>query len=323
MLLLGGFLGAAAVGSDDTLVYLAPSGRDDRTGTQPDGAVATLARAAEVARSALVKGRHVTILVASGTYSRQSLNLDGAVLGDAPLTIRAAGAERPVFDGEGAVSTWLVLRAAAGRPTRLDVEGLEIRNYLTAISLNGDRNRDDGWNGSVRIANNVFANIGSAYSTTGKISTAAIRFVNSRGNAIENNHFVGIRNRDRCGALHAVYVAHSSSDNRIVGNTFEDVCGAVIKVRDGSNDNLVARNQFSLSKGVFAFLDGFCDQGVRDDCTKPTQECPSWGNRFEENTVRGVGRDVDEYLRIVGRDQIAACQSRAESRVRLGPVIMR
>ena len=214
---------------------------------------------------------------------------------------------RPVFNGNGKGRSWLVLESASGTPSRLTVENIEVTNYVTAISLNGQRASISASNSENIIQNNIFRNIGQISFPEGKPSTAAVRLVNSRSNRIIQNKFINIRNNVGCGALHSIYIAHYSSDNLIEGNVFDGGCGATIKTRDASNSNVIRNNRF-FDQSEPVFLDSFCDKDSRDDCTKETSECPSWGNVFRDNNMaRLKSRAQREPVRVSGTDLPSGC----------------
>lgn len=284
-------------------LYLALDGSDDADGSSRAKAVASMARAWELAGRQPPDESTVTVLVHPGTYRGQSLFIEGS----RPLPavtwrgLRQDG-RGPVFVGNRHHPTWLRVKASDGKHTGLTVEGLEIRNYHTAISLEGNRDDPTAFNEGTVIRNNVFRGIGTiATNDAAKVSTAAVRFVNSRSNTVAGNRFLTIRNVKHCGALHALYLAHFSSSNRIVDNHFEDLCGSVVKLRDRANDNLVRNNRFKRVEQSPAVEEWFCDMGGRKGCTKARGECPSTGNIEAGNTLTdSVGA---ERVSIKGAEQ--------------------
>lgn len=272
----------------EAVIYLAPNGDDNATGLSASAPLATLQAA--VKRALAQPGDSITarrIVVAPGQYKAQVTVVED-LPDEKPLVIAGARGDRPVFDGNGRGRAWLTLKSATGKPTRLSIEGLEIRNYVTAISLNGERTSPGAWNAENVIRNNIIRDIGQIAFPSGKPSTAAVRLVNSRNNQIVNNHFINIENITGCGALHAIYMAHHSSNNLIEGNTFENGCGATVKARDASNSNIIRNNRFIGQKETL-FLDSYCDKDNRDDCAKDSTECPSWGNQVQDNSAQDMG----------------------------------
>ncbi len=301
----------AAAQAADSKVYMKPGGNDQASGKSETEAVSTLKTAVKKVLSLPVEGggsRKVIIL--QGTYLAQSVTLT-ALPDDKPLILTglAGDGQRPVFDGNGMGRTWLKLESATGKTTRLTIEGIEVANYVTAISLNGQRESQGNFNSGNLIHNNLFRDIGQISIPSGKPSTAAVRLVNSRNNRITKNNFLNIRNNTSCGALHAIYMAHYSSGNLIEGNTFDGGCGAAVKARDSSGDNLVKDNHF-IDQTAPVFLESFCNKDLRDDCTKQTRECPSWGNEFRDNTTVMLGPKASKTTVLVaGPDDVAGCPS--------------
>ena len=293
----------------DTKVYMKPGGNDQASGKSEKEAIGTLQTAVNKVLSLPVEGggsREVIIL--QGTYLAQSV-IVSALPDDKPLILRgSAGAgQRPVFDGNGMGRTWLKLDSAAGKTTRLTIEGIEVANYVTAISLNGQREAKGNFNSGNLIHKNLFRDIGQISFPAGKPSTAAVRLVNSRNNRITGNYFLNIRNNTGCSALHAIYMAHYSSGNLIEGNTFEGGCGAAVKARDSSGDNLIKDNHF-IDQTEPVFLDSFCNKDLRDDCTKQTSECPSWRNEFRDNTTVMLGPKARKTtVLVIGSDDVSGC----------------
>ena len=283
-------------------VHMAPNGDDNNDGSA-NKPVATMQRAVNLALAhPKAKSEPMRVLVQSGTYRGQKTLIDGrSLVGD--LTIIGQGTQPkdfPTFKGDGDQTTWFLLKSDTGKRTGLTIQAIEVTDYYTAISLEGNRDDPKAGNSGTTIRRNIFRNIGSIGTRDGGASTAAVRFVNSQNNVVENNLFKTIRNKtDReCGSLHSVYVAHFSSGNRIVENTFDDACGSVVKLRDRSNNNQIEGNRFKAIQKVPAIEEWFCDAGKRKDCTKKLGECPSTGNVARNNDLSGT--PGTEYLSIVG-----------------------
>lgn len=318
MLLL--WASCAATHAFAATVHLAPDGNDLRDGADAGSAVATLPRAVALAQAS---GEAAVVIVAPGTYRGQTLHLDATNF-RIPLAIRGASQDPqayPAFIGDGA-STFLRWRGQTQGSPRLSVRNLRIARYGTAISIEGNRDRSDAANGGATIADNIFAQIGTSAKDAPSASTAALRLVNSRDSLIARNYFHGIRNADprRCAQLHPVYVAHFSSGNRIVGNTFEDYCGSAIKLRDRANANTIAGNRFTRSANSPAIEEWYCDRTARKDCTKAAGECPSTGNIIGDNRFT----DTPFFRRLLlrgGRSKRAWCSTEdfATPRVKMDP----
>lgn len=300
----------------EVVVYMLPSGNDQASGKTEMEAVKTLQVAVRRAIEADAQpGENRQVIVGAGSYSGQSVVIKN-LPSESPLTISAKPGNSAIFDGGGKARTWLVLDSSSGKPSRLTVSGLEVTNYVTAISLNGDRGSTDSWNGQNTISGNTFRNIGQIAIPSGAPSQAVIRLVNSRENKIANNTFANIMNISGCSGLHAIYMAHYSSRNVIENNIFEKGCGATTKVRDASNSNTIRNNRF-IEQADTLFLDSYCDKDARDDCTKETAECPSWGNQLQNNSAERMGsRARKTPLAAQGPDSPSGCPMPAKGAAR-------
>ncbi|WP_197031652.1 right-handed parallel beta-helix repeat-containing protein [Bordetella petrii] len=267
-------------------LYLDPHGSDKANGGRPDQALRSLQKALNIAYFRVKQGAdQVRIEIAPGRYVGQQVRI-GRPPADAHFEIvaRPSASSRPIFDGGGRRGTWFIMKAADQNEARFTFSGLEVANYLTAMSFEGNRELVNTSQGNNVVQNMVFRNIGQAKSGE-QPSTAAVRFVNSRHNVIRGNHFINIRNKRSCGLLHSIYLAHHSSDNRIENNTFKNTCGSPIRLRDASNNNIATRNVFREAEFRAVFDEWYCNPERIDKCTKKIPECPSWGNRYEANTV--------------------------------------
>jgi len=311
-------------------LYLSPSGHDDAAGLSAQQPLRTLARARD--RIVELAGRHsyerIDVNFLPGTYQGlavvwQDVDLDGT-----PVHFRPAPGSRGkvVLDGaRSRFARFFTVRATRGdestqAPSRLHFENLVIRNYCEAISL-GDGLSRAILTGNV-ISGNVFENIGSKYdpvrrkragrSLPNGSCTAAIRLQRSAGNRIVGNTFANIENlpkedtfRDRYGPtyLHAIYIAHLSSDNEISGNAFTRFTGSPIRVRDRSDNVRVLHNTFSsplyvedsesrrrgmrVMRAVSQWYCGYGLSSCAEDDVVHRPECPSTGLRVAGNEVRG------------------------------------
>lgn len=286
--LLSGALAASVVGmvpahgaGEPLNLYVSPKGDDAADGRSEAKPLKTLAKALSNYESSC-DSRRTRITLAAGSYGKEQLTLRRV---PCPLEIGSSGGYAQ-FDG-GGDGTWFTLAAAGAKQIELTISGMEVMSYQSAVSINGNRNDVDGWIGGVKVLKNRFVRIGS-FREGQPPATAAVRLVNARGVVIEGNEFQNIRNLTHCGGLHSVYIAHNSSDNKIMQNSFIDGCGETVKVRDSSNNNVVERNRFSQQEGSALFLDSYCDASAGAECTKAEPECPSWNNVFRENTIEGV-----------------------------------
>lgn len=265
-------------------VYVASDGVDTNSGASPESAVASLTRALQLAiRQAGPSGAEVR--VAPGIYRGQR-NVLRLKEGPPPITIRPADAmQRPVFDGETNRGTWLRVLAQVPMKLPLTIEGMDVRRYSTAVSIEAPSESfaDQQGVSAVKVVSSHFEDIGSLESPP---STAALRFVGISDSIVKGNSFLRVRNVGDCSLLHPIYMAHGSSRNRIEGNSFDDNCGVAIKLRDASNENQIVDNEFRRQTLPAVFQDWYCDATKRKDCERK-DECPSWSNRIAGNRLDG------------------------------------
>ncbi|PPU38689.1 NosD domain-containing protein [Xanthomonas arboricola] len=277
LLLLAALLPAAAHAQTYRL-YLAPDGDDAAAGTSATTALRSLAAAQQRLLEQRPTGA-VEVVIAAGTYLRQSVQWTFANGAAIRFIAASDAAAPPWFDGRGG-ATWFTLKGGGDAATRLTFTGLKVSNYWMAMDLGSSKRGADGNSGNI-IRNMTFERIGGVHGSSSEAaySFAAIRLQNSRDNRIERNRFVSIENDTRTsGFVHAIYLARHSSGNRIEGNTFTDVNGDAVRTRDASDNTYVAANRFVRAGKYAAF----------SDWIKPDGECPSQGGQFVDNTV-GAG----------------------------------
>jgi len=306
------FLGDAALAAPKVF-FLSPNGSDSADGSSEKAALHSLKNAVERAAEALSSAgsNEVEIWIDAGRYPAQHVAFTGFPSGKS-LFIRAnpTAAGRPVFDGDGKGGVWLTLRGKNG-VGNVRISGLEIVDYVTAISLSGSRDASGPQIAHVIIRNNIFRRIGQVAFPGGPPAAAAIRLVNAHDVSIINNRFENIRNLTRCSSLHAIYIAHNSMDNLIENNTFKDSCGDPIRFRDGSGNNRVVKNTFINAWAKAPVSDWYCDSDSREDCTKASAECPSLGNIVEGNRIEAAGKSNPPMIMTYGGDQNSACRGKA------------
>jgi hypothetical protein len=274
-------------------VYVSTAGSDTNDGLTPSASVLTLTRVHGILGGAR-PDRDVEVRIAQGTYTGQSVTWSyyhpDHEISFMPVDYQGGGigsiAGRPVFDGQGA-GALLTLNASEGRETNLSFIYLQVQGYRTyGLLFRGDRNDfDHGWNGGNRVYGCLLTKVGNL-ANAGDAGYGALDLVNSHGNEIRNNHFVNVENvSSSAGLMHAVYLAHGSSDNEIRANRFVGISGDPIRVRDGSNRNQVTDNTFEKAGSVAFISDWWCDKSANPNCTKPGGECPSWENAFRDNDM--------------------------------------
>lgn len=222
----------------------------------------------------------IKFLIHEGTYNQQAAVLRPKVGVHYEFTSASSPGKLPEFDGDMKQLTWLRILSTNGSESSVNINNLRIRNYITAISIEGDREDPDKYNAKNKISKMRFENIGQMSSGLPP-STAVIRLVNSRNNEISDNDFVNIKNIESCGLLHSVYLAHHSSDNSIQRNKFTNLCGSPIRVRDDSNNNRAEQNKFTNVQRDQLMDQWFCDKNLRNDCTKNRPELRSHSNLFD------------------------------------------
>ncbi len=318
LLLAAGVAPSLAAPGPRATIYLSPTGDDGASGTDASRPVQTLARAQEILKAMRPAPDAAEIRIGDGRYVGQSVVWSWTPPG-ARIDIRAADpARRPVFDGVDNSTNWFELQGGAGRPTGVAIEGLEIRNYLSAVWLHGDRVRqDDRWTGGNVVRGNRFVSIGAKDPSGATYSAFAVELVNSRANLIEGNEFVDIVSTKHCTDLHAIYVAHGSSKNIIRDNLFDGGCGDAISLRDNSNDNLIERNTFRRQQARAIVLEWYCSRTVQSNCTKPGLECPSWDNRLADNLIEAGGARPPQLSYVAVPETQPGCADRGAAAPRV------
>jgi|GEM_PF-1029511 len=319
----GAQVAAMAAEEEDFEIFLAPDGDDSRDGRSVETAIRTTARAQQLlmqaqpnadARIWVLPGRYFGQQV-TWTYTRPGRRIIFEAF-DRDLP-------RPVFDGctsggSCGGGTWLMLSFSGGRHTNLEFRHLRFENYQTALSFNGNRNNNaGGYNGGNVVYGCQFRRIGNVFNPAVAPSTAVIRLVNSKDNIIENNDFIDVINTTSGGLIHAVYIAHHSDRNFLLQNRFINNSGDPVRVRDFSNDNLIFDN-VHIRAGADGYSEWYCDSSTRTDCTKPTPECPSWGNeyRFNQLVSSWTGGTLGAF-RFHQSDTTAGCSPPDDGAVRL------
>ena len=306
-------------------IYVDPQGSDTASGASRAQAVRTLAQAQRLVQAGVSSTpRNVNILLAPGTYPdpcveaggtregcssgaavRWSFTMPGHTIEFRPLDPTAPC---PVFDGSGTRrSSWFWLRAARGQLTNIVITGVRVQHYWNAVGFAGSVTDAAGYNGGNILRNNVFADIGAnpqmvppgAENEDANRSFSAVGITNSRKNLVTGNTFLDIVTDYECPFLHALYIAHDSSYNAIVGNSFQRACGNPVRIRDHSNFNFVSDNTFVES--------GY--NGYYEDWFSHTSECASFGNVFTENRLVSAfgGRVVPAA--VLSRRPAATCNT--------------
>lgn len=316
---------SAAASADAFKLYLHPEGSDSADGKTEETAILSLERVHSILEEER-PGRDVEVLIAPGTYREQEVRWNYTRPDYSISFLPLVDGEMPTFDAcaedavEGACGggTWFTLRHSKGEPTNLVFDSIRIQNYQTAISLNGSRNSISTSNSRNIIRDCSFYRIGNISNPELRPSTAAVRFVNSKENRVENNDFIDIINTEHPNRLHALYLAHHSDSNEILNNRFINHSGDAVRVRDFSNANKITGNIFDRAGQGGAYSEWYCDHDARDDCTKATPECPSWLNEFQDNRIgkNFNGEPLEEFVFYQG-DQTTGCEKPSPDAKRL------
>jgi hypothetical protein len=227
-------------------------------------------------------------------------------------------AGRPIFwnaknaDGTYRSGAWMYARRPTDTTHPLYTGGtsglrffyLQIQYYPAAgIVVDGDSGRDylderyspplrkrasQGLNGNTFFGV-VFTHIGNKWAPGNLFGFAGIQLTNSSHNRIENNHFLNIENSSKNNPsdparIHGIYITHFSSTNSIMRNRFSYNSGTPVKLRDRSNYNTVASNEFIRSGDIAFYYEEFCNQQCTIDHNHE-RECASYGNRFDYNRL--------------------------------------
>ena len=266
-------------------LYVNPAKGNDHNSCSKADPCKTLAGAHSLLNAAR-PNEHVTIVVAAGTVKKRAGFSWKYSRPPYRVTIAGAGSSKTVFDGMGYPGTWLAISTAEGKPANITVAKIGVRNFGTAINVQG--NRDDakrGYISGVVIDRMAFGRIGGKFTTNRKDTYAAVRMVNARLSSVTNSTFTNIENAGRGDLLHAVYLAHYSSGNVVSGNSMNVVSGDPIRTRDKSGGNTISGNRLVRAGVEGMFSDWYCTGSA---CTKATRECQSMGNVFKNNQL-GTG----------------------------------
>ena len=309
-------VGAAARPGNVT-IYLAPAskgGKDGNTGLTSISPILTLAHAQQVLTRLNPTG-NVTVRITQGTYVASAITwsfyVPGHTISFMPVNYSGGGllpGGDPVFadPASGGVhvgQTWFtaVLPPAPsplhdGGNTGLRFYYLAVEDYTQGISFNGQAGHSwhnstfyvqpsAGVNGN-DVSGMTFQDIGDRFAPS-QTGYGAILFTDSSHDDIYNNTFDDLYNSGDQDQLHALYITHFSSNNTIDKNLFENTNGEAVKVRDRSNNNNVADNTFSRPvASPPTWTTSAIRQCANTASPKKYRECASWGNSFNDNTIR-------------------------------------
>ena len=281
------------------MLYVSPLGKDTDDGTF-DSPMQTLnAVCTKLKAEAPDADVEVRCLSTAGTYWNQFTTwtywntAHKTTITSHPVGTRA---RFEMADSAGCTSPFFTFNAEAGVATNLCIENLLVLNYNAgAIYLTGSWPDESPvkWNGYNRISNCIFANIGN-YNRPGLfLCFGVLDFVRSICNTVDGCIFYRCEN-ERAGAppIIGIYLAHGSRGNVIRNNLFRGIGGNTIKLRDGSNANLIEHNTFircgrrqRISANIISW---YCDENLMDlDCMF-THEGASDSTIILNNVARGA-----------------------------------
>lgn len=290
-------------------LYISPLGHDANIGSFSDP-IRTLNRANEILMQEM-PDKEVVIRIKSDCgeylndtvewyyYDREHRTIFQAYPEDRNAVF-AADNENPPFEG------FFSFYAQQGEPTNLVFSRITITGYPgRAILFKGDReNEPAGWNGFNVIENCVFKMTGNYWFPDRFVAYSVIGLTNSRNNIIRNCEFIKAANTfpdqsfsvdiDSCLIKNTpdigpnlvvigIYLAHHCHSNEIVDNSFSQIAGDIIRIRDNSNRNIVSGN-ISIQSGYHGFVTAWhCLFG----CTKSSLERSSYENYVGHNVIYG------------------------------------
>lgn len=287
-------------------IYLSPTGVDSADGLTPNTPIKTLAEAQQVIL-VLNPDTDVEIRIKQGVYlapqTDWSTYIPGHTISFMPVDYQYGMngtqlAGRPIFRSPGGADWWMYVSPSPPpadgtlglRFYYLQVElynnGLMLRGRY-ATDVNGIRQPTTGAGGNT-VYGMSFLKLGTKWSGMSSYGVAAVDLINSSDNLVRVNHFRQLENLGPgdWSHIHAVYLAHGSSNNRIINNELRTISGAGVNIRNQSYGNEVTGNTFDHT-GVHGHLsDWFCDGTCVTGAS--VQECTSWGTWFHDNTI-GLG----------------------------------
>ena len=292
-----GTVNSPALGSSaPRIIYLSPAGNDAHQGGR-DCPMRTLsAVSAKLKREAPDADVEVRCISNQGTYWNQFATWDYWNSAHT-TTITSYPSDSLVHfqmnDSAASAEPFFRLSAAANDSTKLIFRRLAISGYNAGAIWFAGNETEDGWNGGNVIEDCVFDSIGNYDIPAAQLCYGMLDFVNSRGNTIRRCRLSDSDNspwtlRPGGGTYYlpmlGVYLAHNSCKNQIYGNTFWDIKGDGIRIRDRSNENAIHHNIFEKTGYHAAVTTWYCHSDY-DTCVY--LECPSYGNTFFENTLTG------------------------------------
>lgn len=232
-------------------LYLSPDGSDSADGLSPSSALKSIAGANALLTKTPFDG-NVTIHLASGTYQLTANTSWNYAAPGKTISFEGAGEDATVFSGQtGLDITFLTVNTCG--TTSFSFKNFTVSNVRNGIimhvSNDGSAATQDGVSGY--FANLTFSRLGGYYTRNITPGVAAIQFLGSSNNTIENCSFFKIR--DYAGLnIHGLYISTFSCNNTVRSCLFEDVQPDPVRFRRGSSNNLVENCTFTNS-GTYAY----------------------------------------------------------------------
>ncbi|MGI6261000.1 MAG: right-handed parallel beta-helix repeat-containing protein [Acutalibacteraceae bacterium] len=232
-------------------LYLSPDGSDSADGLSPSSALKSIAGANALLTKTPFDG-NVTIHLASGTYQLTANTSWNYAAPGKTISFEGAGEDATVFSGQtGLDITFLTVNTCG--TTSFSFKNFTVSNVrngiIMRVSNDGSAATQDGVSGY--FANLTFSRLGGYYTRNITPGVAAIQFLGSSNNTIENCSFFKIR--DYAGLnIHGLYISTFSCNNTVRSCLFEDVQPDPVRFRRGSSNNLVENCTFTNS-GTYAY----------------------------------------------------------------------
>lgn len=243
---------AANDGSQSALhLYIAPNGDDSADGLSQATALQSITGA-----NALLAGspvdEDVVIHFAAGEYQIAKGFYWNYAMPGRTISFEGAGEDQTVFSGAaGSDITFLTVNSCGS--TSFSFQNFTIRNMrngiIMRVSNDGSALTQDGVTGY--FGNLTFTELGGYYTRNSTPGVAAIQFLGSCNNNVENCNFLKIR--DYAGLnIHGLYISTFSSNNVVRSCNFEDIQPDPVRLRRGSSNNRIENCSF-VNSGTYAY----------------------------------------------------------------------
>lgn len=255
-------------------LYISPKGSDSNNGKSEKKALKSLGGASKMLMNNPFIG-NITIHMAEGEYLvEENMTWQYASPGYR-ITIEGAGKDKTVFYGPvGPDITFL--QVSTCNNTSFTFKDFTVRVFRNGIIMRCSNDGSiatqkgvSGWFENVR-----FQHLGGYYTRNESSAVGAIQFLGSSNNTIKNCEFDGLRDYTTGNNIHGVYISTFSSNNIIQNCEFKDIRPDPVRIRRGSNNNIIEYNSFR-NTGVVAY--------VSDWCAGEAEPEPSVGNIVRYN----------------------------------------